>query len=411
MKKIYIIAISLLLFSVITKQTQAQSQLDSNTYTILDATVNSGGEITDSDYYGLISNTGSYISDYRFTSDSYTLQHGFPNGIIANVPKINCLETNTTSGTTSCSNVPTSNGMQGICGTPGCYNKAKLEIDTQNNPTDALYLIKIIDTDTNKTYYMNNSHTLSTTVDINSFLDKCDLEGKDSTITTCDDSGDARWDEDLQKFNILGLKPNTNYSISVSALSGDFTGTQFSTESTITTTDLSIVFDLDAHQSDQDTAAPHNISLGAVPFNTVGTATKKIWIDVSTNALDGAKVYVKDAHNGLYSATTNETIPSESEDLDADPNSNGGFGIKMSTLTETSLGPLYVNTTYDTAQTDEVGALSTINTLLLYTESTNGHHGPINGGRASFLVKFKSVASIKSADMQDILTFTCLNTF
>src|SRR3972149_3671572 len=81
--------------------------LDSTNYRIEDPTIDSGGGATDSSNYSFLQSLGYPNADARLTSGSYELKSGFPNGILANVPKVTCFETDTTSGTTDCLYFPT----------------------------------------------------------------------------------------------------------------------------------------------------------------------------------------------------------------------------------------------------------------------------------------------------------------
>jgi hypothetical protein len=130
--------------------------LDSTNYRIKDVTLGGTGEVNSTNY----SLIGSFnpIEDSRLTSSNYALKAGFPNGIIANVPTVTCFETDTTSINTTCLEFPTSNGAQGECGYPGCYDRAKIELNTQNNPIDTLYVVKILDVTNSITYFLKTDH-------------------------------------------------------------------------------------------------------------------------------------------------------------------------------------------------------------------------------------------------------------
>ncbi|KXK26554.1 MAG: hypothetical protein TR69_WS6001000560 [candidate division WS6 bacterium OLB20] len=405
------VPVVILLATFATLHVHAQN-LDSGSYTILDATVdNGGGTVTGTNYDGIIS-IGNPTADARLTSGSYELKSGFPNGLLANVPLLNCFETDTTSGNTDCTYFPNANGAQGECGTPGCYDRAKLEIDDAGNPVDAVYLVRIEDLTNAVTYYLQSDHTLDTGYDLNDFMTQCELEGIDPDDTTCDDSGDGAWSESLQSANILGLTPDTTFEVSVSALSGDFTGTRFSEALTETTLSPTISFDIDVASTDTESSAPYELEIGELIYVAVTTAADTIWLDLGTNAVNGANVYVRDTAGQLESTLTGETVPSESEDLASDPNNNGGYGIKIASTTQSTLGPLQTSATYDTAGAHEVGALSGTNALLVYTDTTGGNLGPVSGGRAGISVKARSaVTDIAAGDLTDDITFICVGNF
>jgi len=386
--------------------------LDSTNYRIEDPTVDSGGGPTDSSNYSLLQSLGNPNADARLTSGSYELKSGFPNGILASVPKVTCFETDTTSGTTDCLYFPNSNGAQGECGSPGCYNRAKLELDDQNNPKDTLFLVKIVNNGTSITYYLQSDHTLGLSYDINDFLTQCELEGRDPDDTGCDDSGDPNWDADLQSMNVLSLEPSTSYTASIAALNGDFTGTRFGPSASATTTATAMSFDIDISATDSETAANYILDIGEITYTSVATATDIIWLDLASNNFYGANVYVRDSNTGLDSTLTGETIPSESEDLATDPNSNGGYGLKVSSFTQTSLGPIQASATYNTGGAEQVGGLVTTDTLIFFTNTSGSNVGPVQGGRMSILVKARSIElDIASPDLADNITFIAVGNF
>lgn len=404
-----------LIISLITISVVAQEpELDSTNYKILNPNINSGGDVASGSNYSLIQSFGDVDSDARLTSGSYELKAGFPNGLLANVPKINCFETNTNSGTTSCSLLPNANGMQGECGEPGCYDRAKLEIDDQGNPLDTLFLVMLLDNTNAITYYLQSDHTLDTDYDINDFMTQCAIEGRDANDPNCDDSGDGNWDESLQRYNVFGLEQNTEYEVSVSALQGDFTGTRFSQTVSATTESAAIIFDIDVAATDTESAAPYQVDLEEITALAATTATDQIWLDLGTNSFNGSNIYARGLNNGLLSSTTSEIIPSESEDLSADPNNNGGYGLKINdgVTTQAALGPLLAGSTYTTTGSEEVGAVQTTNTLVFFTDTSGTNVGPVTAGRGSLFVKARANTNdIAANDLLDEITFIVISNF
>ena len=409
--KIYVILIVSACLLLSSQYVFAQN-LESTNYRIEDPTVDNGGGVTESSSFSFLAAIGNPTADARLTSGSYELKSGFPNGILANVPKVQCFETDTNSGNTTCLYFPNGNGAQGECGTPGCYNRAKIEVDDQNNPLDTLYLVQIVDDTNSVTYYLQSNHTLGTAYDINDFLTQCELEGRDADDTACDDSGDPNWDADLQSMNVLGLHPNTQYTASITALNGDFTGTRYSTTVTETTSSAALTFDIDVAATDTETNAEYTLDLGEIFYTSVTTGTNRIWLDLGTNNLYGANIFVRDSNSSLLSALTGESIPSESEDLATDPNNNGGYGLKIQTFTQNSLGPLQANATYNTGGAQQVGAMTTSNAQILFTDTTSSNVGPILAGRAQIMVKARSAQQdIAAPDLLDNITFIAVGNF
>lgn len=380
-------------------------ELDSSNYKIIDPNTDSGGGVSESGSYGLLSSTGT-IGD-RITSTSYQLDAGFPAGIQANVPAIICAETDTNTSTTNCVDFPNADGAVGECGTPGCYTSAKIEVDPSGNPVDALYLVRIEDTTNSVSYYLQSDHSIATSYDINDYLDLCALQGIDvRSESNCTNSSEGDWDEALQSQNIFGLIPETDYSVSVRALNGDFTEGVESSQESFRTTAISISFDLDiGANSSANTQPPHTINFGVLSSASALVATDQIWIDVSGNARNGFSVYVRDEFGGLSNGT--DTIPSSSEDLDVDPGADGGFGIRVDSVSETSLGPLTAAAAYDVVA-NNVGAVSTSDALILSTTLGGSNFGAITAGRAGIELIARSSSVDQGGIYSDTLTFTLI---
>ena len=78
-----------------------------------------------------------FLRDQRFDSANYSYKIGVENTWSAHVPKVQCFET-TTEGTSSCSDPALVDGITNLCGDGGCFDRARFEIDSQNNPPDTL---------------------------------------------------------------------------------------------------------------------------------------------------------------------------------------------------------------------------------------------------------------------------------
>jgi hypothetical protein len=385
----------------------AQQYLDSTNYRIVDSTLDSGGGVSTGTNFDLLASLGNPTADARLTSTTYAIGSGFPNGIQANVPLLRCAEANTNSGSTVCLNFPNANGAQGECGTPGCYDRIKFEIDHQNNPIDALYLVSLLNTTTATQYYLQSDHTIATTYDIADYMTICAHEGKDiRSGSGCAILSDPLWDVDLQSTNIYGLTPGHTYEVRVRALNGDFTESMYSPAITETLEYPVLTMDLDIGTSSSvDNSAPYSVPFGTLELNTVKTATDRIWLDLNTNLVNGVNLYVRDQNSGLNDGAS--TLGSDSEDLDVDPDADGGYGLKIDTSTQTSLGPIQRGSTYNTLNTNQVGALTTSNALIFFTDTTGVNKGPIAGGRVSISVKALLKGSFTST-LSDRIIFSMI---
>ncbi|GAB4286406.1 MAG: hypothetical protein Kow0081_4400 [Candidatus Dojkabacteria bacterium] len=390
----------------------AQVELPGNTLKIIDFNIDSGGGVaTGNGNLDLLLSTGNPTADSRLESANYALNSGFPSNFQANVPLIRCVESNTTSATTDCLNFPNLNGAQGECGTPGCYDRVKVEIDPQNNPVDTLYLVSFTDTSDSTTYYLTTSHTLSTAPPSISgnYMTICQLEGKDTRSGSgCATNADPEWDEALQSSNVYGLRPGATYEVRARAISGDFSETQFSPPESVTLEYPTLSFDIDIDGISgfsTENASPYSIALGELSTASPTTAADRIWLDMNANINPGIQVYVKDLNGGLIYG--GNLIPSQSEDLDLD-SGDGGFGLKIETATQVSLGPIISAPTYSTANPNQVGALGAGNTLIFETNTTGSNVGPVTNGRASLAVKAIQPLAAAAGVYSDTITFTML---
>lgn len=389
--------------------------LDSTNYTIQDASISNGAELLDSTTFSLISNLGDIANDTRITSGTYEIKSGSGQELVS-VPLINCFETNSTSDNSECLLLPNQKGMLGECGGFGCYSKAKIEINSQNNPYDTLYAVQITNLTDNITYYLKSDHTLSLTQTISNYLSKCAIEGIDTTNPNCDTEGDSGWNLNLQSTNIYNLDPQKTYSAAVKALNGDYTETIYSEAKSTITTSQSLSLDMDIGPQDNpsiENTSPYEINvLSGNGYQSVQTGANLIWFDFNSNNMKGFDFYIKSKNQGLYSITRDFLIPSEDEDLSTD--NNEGFGIKIheSDNTQQSLGPLVKSSIYDTSGANIVGAVTNTNRLLFSTRNIGNDRGELLNGRSGIILKAKTrITTPIAGDYTDELSFTIIGVF
>lgn len=373
----------------------AQNMTSGSGYEIIDPTINAGGNDDQSSTggYMLMESIGDSFNDERFESSNYKLGVGHGYTFTANVPEISYFQTDDAA-------------MVNICGTGGCYNRARFEIDANDNPTDTLYLIEITDDNWTTIYCLDGSTHQPKAIaskTINDYITKSSWET-------------GSWTE----ANILGLSQDTQYKIRAKALHGDFTESEAGPEQTEDTTDPYISFDINiSGDTWQSSTAPYEISIGEISTTGPSTASNLIWLDIDTNAVNGATISVRDENQSLLSAATGGHIDSESEDLASE---DEGYGLKIDTSKRlpASGQPGFVreSTTYNTAGAHEVGALASGPTVILCTiEETGGNcstgvGSPVDGGRAAIWIKVRaSVTNPAAGDYADSITFTSVGTF
>lgn len=395
----------LILVGVLLIGTVHAQNINSTNYTILDPKVDSGTGESSSTNYKALTQINNGVEGNQLSSSLYSVKSGNAYTFMANVPKVKCFETVTTVSTL-CTGLLHSQGMVQECGESGCYDRAKFEIDAQNNPTDTVYVIEV-STDSFSTIKVVDA----TTHTLKSIASK----------TISDYQTKSAWESGAYSaFNIFGLLPNTAYSIRIRALHGDYTESSPSPVVNATTSVPTVLLDLDiGTSSSANTNAPYTINFGALNPETASEATNKIWVDFSTNAVSGSSLYVKDSNSGLFSSSKSYTLASASEDLSLTA-SGDGFGLKTGTIQSdaTATGFMAANSQYQTAGSQQVGAVnSSTPTQILCSSSivsdtcptSNGN--PVLNGRIEIkLLARASLNASAASDYQTVLTFTAVTT-
>jgi hypothetical protein len=257
------------------------------------------------------------------------------------------------------------------------YNRLQITLDTGGNPSDARFAVAISSDNFVTTQYVKSDFTVG------------------STLSITDYQTYSGWGGGAGVF-IVGLQPNTTYSVKVRAMHGKFTETGYSAVAMASTAPVSLTFDLDVSAVDTETAPPYVLNFGTLSPGVITTAGQKIWVDLETNAADGAEVYIRASTNGLTSVSASHTITSLTGNLGS---MSQGYGMQVNTVGQASGGPLTVPVPYNFSL-DNIGELNAF-TLRAILRSTV----PVSGGRASFLLKAKSSTSTPAAaDYSQVLT-------
>jgi hypothetical protein len=201
---------------------------------------------------------------------------------------------------------------------------------------------------------------------------------------------------------IVGLSPTTTYSMAANAIQGDFTETEFGPAATAATVAPSITFDIDASAVDAKTSAPYNLTFASLYPGSVVASDQKVWVDMSTNAVSGAGVYVSSQYGGLHSASKNFTIPSASADLSV---ASSGFGAQSTSTTQSSGGPITVSSPYN-------GVGQSVGIINPTIRQIYASAAPITSSRSSFQLKAKSsITTPSSNDYAETITLTVAGLF
>ncbi len=373
-------------------------ELDSTNYKIVGVTTKQGGltQTTDGDYSALLE-IGRISNNPRNYSTNYKMFTSPEEAFLPAVPEVSCFET-TTSGSSNCTTGPSelSGGMVAICGPSGCYDKARFEIDINENPTDTLYAVMISEDNFNSDIRYIDGATFwpeeQTTHNLSDFLTKTDWE--------------------TEVFNIKGLQSAVTYYIKIFALQGDFTQTQPGPIANATTSGGSIFFDIDIEDEtgvSAETVSPYQISFTG-DYKLVGgsaptTAEDRVWLDASTNSGGGFALIVRGVNGGLKSDTTGQTIVSATANLDV---SSDGFGLQSEYIDQDTypyLGSISATTDYS-GSGNYVGIIG-ITASKVYESST-----PVFNGRMALKVIARpGIDKTAATDYQESVYFVLIPRF
>jgi hypothetical protein len=249
------------------------------------------------------------------------------------------------------------------------YNEMGVTIQTGNNPTDATYAIAFSPSPYSTTYYVQSNNTLGSS----QYYQNYSAWGGSSGTT------------------VIGLAQNTSYEVSVAAMQGKFTNTEFGAVATASTTTPSITFSV----------SPNSMSLGALTYGTVVTSST-ITYGLTTNADAGGDVYIQGQYLGLNSTLRSYKILAVSGNLSS---LSEGFGIQATGITQTSGGPFNIVSAFNLSA-NNVAAYTTTQQPI-FTSSY-----PVSGGSATAVLKAKSAfTDPPSTDYSENLTFIAAASF
>jgi hypothetical protein len=191
--------------------------------------------------------------------------------------------------------------------------------------------------------------------------------------------------------SISGLSPSTTYYVAVAAKEGTFTNTEYGASASVATVSPSITYSI----------SPNTLSLGNLLPGSVFTSST-ITFNLTTNGVYGANILDTGKYGGLHSTLTGNTIPATTGSLSS---ASHGFGLQGLTATESSGGPLAIDSPYNVSGTT-VGTESTGYTPLFTTTA------PITSGSATIDMLAKSAGTDPaSSDYQEVLTFVAAASF
>ncbi len=388
--------------------------LSSTNYTLVQPVVGEplNGVIDSSNYNQLLNS--SPVSSYTTTSSTYSATGGTAKAIEANVPSVQCFETTTNNGSTTCTGLPGAFGMQGVCSQPGCYDRAKLEINSQNNADDTRYAVQISTSSSFVTFSYVDSTTrfLKATLSMSDFVPKCEWEG--TIVSGICNSANTTW----QRYNIFGLDPNTTYYVRMSAQHGSstdasFTQSAWGPSASATTANPSITLDVDiAANTSTPTNPPFILSIGTLTPAVVNTAGNMIIFRLTSNSIAGITTQIKGLNGALKHTTLADNIPTFEGDL---AGATSGYGLRNNSSTNSALnsgtiGSVAISSSpsdfTDSGATDKVGQVPTSLVKLFDSGGV-----PLDMGVAGFKVKVKPSGIESVGSYRETLTFITVGVF
>lgn len=265
------------------------------------------------------------------------------------------------------------------------YNQLHLVINPGPNPSDATFAVAISpNAFVSTTYYVQSDNTIS------------DVLGSEDWRTY------TSWGT-TTGITIIGLQPDTTYTVKTKSEQGDFTEGPWGPTASAATDPPLLSFDIDTAATDTESSPPYAINFGDLSTTGVNTASTYLWVDLDTNAEGGASVYVMGDNAGLLSAHSGNTIDSVSADLSS---TTEGCGAQVISVTETSGGPLTAESPYN-GSSENVGAIDTT-----FDPIVSSILEPLEAGRGQIALK-SAIGELTPAatDYTETLTLVAAATF
>ncbi len=192
---------------------------------------------------------------------------------------------------------------------------------------------------------------------------------------------------------IIGLAPNTTYTVKVAAKQASFTQTGYGPTAQAATIAPTLSFSL----------STNSVNIGTLNPGTVVTGGTQVTTTITTNSTGGGIVYAYGTNGGLLSSTANYTISAVSSDLTG---ATEGYGLRGVSTAQSSGGPMQIISPYNGAG-NNVGILNTTKRPLFDSTSQ-----PVTSGQGTFELKAKAGNTTKAGnDYADILTIIASATF
>ncbi len=260
------------------------------------------------------------------------------------------------------------------------YNRLKLIINNGTDPSDSKYAVAISSDNFVTTLWVQTDNTVGASYSIVNYQSY-----------SAWGSGTGVW--------VTGLTSNTTYKVKAMAYQGNFTNSGFGPTATASTVLPTLTFSVETTLT---STPPFNIIFSSITPGVVSTPNADALVGVSTNAMFGGRVFVRDTNSGLLSSLAGFTISSATSDLGI---GSLGYGAQVISVSQSSGGPISAVAPYNGAS-DNVGLLNTLLQPILTTSNA------ISGGSATIRLKAKSNSTTPSAsDFTDSMTLIAAMSF
>jgi len=295
-------------------------------------------------------------------------------------------------GTASAHDAGTSGGVQ-------AEQLAVPQAPTVSNGSSAYYnhlLVTLSDNAGTNAYPADVSFSIGVST-VNCFTSACVSSGAVKFVQTGGSLGGSQFYQTYSAWgsgsgtSVVGLAPSTTYYVAVAAKQGTFTNTEYGASASAATASPSLTFSV----------TPNTLSFSSLlPGTTFTSGT--VTFSLATNAAYGANIYNAGQNGGLRSSLTNSTIPALSGNL---ASSSHGFGLQGLSVSQTSGGPLSIDSPYD-------GTGNTVGTESTGYAPTFTTPAAVTGGSATLKMQAKAAGNDPaSGDYGEVITFLAAASF
>ncbi len=317
----------------------------------------------------------SFSASNNYKLNNYGVNSGGSNSTASSTYKANVATGEVSGGSTGATTYTTKSGsieaqQANVPGAPTLdngsgtyYNKIKFTLDTQNNPTDATYVVQVA---TNSGFsspqYVQANGTLGSSQVWQTYTQWGGFSGTFAT----------------------GLTPNSHYWFRVAAMQGLYTATAYGPSANATTANPSLSFSV----------SPNSESFGRLNAGSITNGPSNLSFTFSTNAAFGGTIYMSGSATGLTSTISSHTVAVTPPSGDLGSLSEG-FGFQG--LSASS--PLAIQSPYD-------GSSNTVGAIYTTYQPAFSSTAPVSSGTASAKLMAKTSATTPAAnDYTVTLTF------